>query len=182
MVWQLESVTQKMCRNLHFHSLTPVRLLLLCLCTSLFHQIMHFNEKNIAVISLSRLRDRTWLEQSKSLEIFSSGKQLEQCTKVRCYWTLQKANRAVQPWKPSAGPFWRNAQNLGGIHRATKTAPPSFLCFLLASFSVLMRIIISDGWRGTVNQYASVDSGDRFLKHLSIKKICSFPHKICMIS
>lgn len=92
-----------MCRTLCFPSLTPVRLpLLCCLCTSLFHRSMHFNEKK----KTQTLQQSVWGDLGPGIEPAfkkakaSNGKQLEQYGKVRCYWVLQEVNRAAQPWKP----------------------------------------------------------------------------------
>jgi len=139
-----------MCRILCFHSLTPARLpLLCCMCISLFHWSTHFNEKNIAVISLRRLksRNRTWLQKSKSLGMFSDGKQLEQYRKVRCNGMRQEANRGAQPWKPRhrQGLLRWKVQNLSGMRRTAQPAPPACPCFPLASSPVSRSVITISG-------------------------------------
>lgn len=131
------------------------------------------------IISLRRLRarDRTWLQKSKSLGTRSNGKQLEQYRKVRCYWMLQEANRAAQPWKPPQ----RQVSSDGTCRTSEGRAELPNPHLLPSSASRLLPLPSRDEasavgrWRGTVNQDASPGSRDRLLKHLSIKINTVFP-------
>lgn len=141
-------------------------------------------KKNIAIISLRRLRarDRTWLQKSKSLGMRSNGKQLEQYRKVWGCWMLQEAKRAAQPWKPPHRQVSSDGTRRTSEGRAELPNPH----FLPSSASRLLPLLSRDEssavgrLRGTVNQDASPGSRDRLLKHLSIKINIVFPpQKMC---